>query len=250
MVATAFVLTNTQIYYRGADLTGYSNKVEVASTVDDQEATTFGSAGWKERLGGLFDFDASIEGLFSATDLGQPDDALFADLGNATAPLTLVPTGGGAIGDVAYPLRVLETSYQTLGEVGAINPFTAEMGGDWPVTRGRILNGKGTARTLTGTATPVQVGALLATQRMYATLHVLSVTGTNTPTLTVALQSDNAVGFLSPTTQHTFTAFTAIGGETTTVAGPVTDDYWRASYTISGTDPSFLFALAVGIGPI
>jgi hypothetical protein len=31
------------------------------------------------------------------------------------------------------------------------------------------------------------------------------------------------------------------------VSGPITDDWFRVSYTISGTTPSFLFAVTAGI---
>ena len=115
----------------------------------------------------------------------------------------------------------------------------------WPVVRGTSLHPPGTARTATGNGTAVQVGAVASGRQMYAALHVLSVSGTATPTLTVKVQSDT-VGFGSATDQITFTAATAVGGQISRVAGPITDDYWRASWTISGTNPSFLFVVVVG----
>jgi hypothetical protein len=108
-----------------------------------------------------------------------------------------------------------------------------------------VLHGP-TARTATGTGTSVQLGAVSSTQRLYVALHVFSVSGT-TPSLTVAIQSDNATGFPSASTVTTLTAATAIGSQITRVAGPITDDWFRVSYTISGTDPSFLFAVTAGI---
>ena len=147
-------------------------------------------------------------------------------------------------------MRALTADYETFGEIGEINPFKAELSGNWPVTHGRLLHPKGTARTATGVGTAFQVGALLATKRMYCTLHVLSISGTATPTITVRLESDNAVGFPSAVTQTTFTAMTAIGSQTATVAGALTDDWWRPAWTITGTNPSFLFVVAVGIGPL
>ena len=41
----------------------------------------------------------------------------------------------------------------------------------------------------------------------------------------------------------------ALDGQTGVVSGAITDQWWRVSYTISGTNPSFLFAVAAGVGP-
>jgi hypothetical protein len=74
------------------------------------------------------------------------------------------------------------------------------------------------------------------------------VTGTATPTITARIESDNASGFPSATTQLTFTGATAIGGQFLSTSGSaITDDWWRVAWTITGTSPSFLFAMAFGI---
>jgi hypothetical protein len=87
-----------------------------------------------------------------------------------------------------------------------------------------------------------------ASQKMYAALHVRSVSGTN-PTLDVVVQSDT-VGFPSATSRITFSQATATTNrhQFSSVAGAITDDYWRVSYTIGGTGtPTFSFAVTVGI---
>ena len=62
-------------------------------------------------------------------------------------------------------------------------------------------------------------------------MHVLAVSGTN-PTLDMIIQSDNVSGFTSPTTKITFDQAVAVGAQWgTRVAGPLTDDYYRASWT-------------------
>ncbi len=114
--------------------------------------------------------------------------------------------------------------------------------------RGQVLHPPGTARTVTGSGLARQLGALSATRALYVGLHVLSAAGT-TPSVTVVVESDDAVGMASPTTRATFTAATAAGGQTVQIPGPVTDDWWRVRWTISGTTPSFLFVAAAGLGP-
>jgi hypothetical protein len=109
------------------------------------------------------------------------------------------------------------------------------------------MHPNGTARTTTGTGTGIQLGAVTAAQRMYCNLHVLSISGTGTPTITVKLQSSVDNTFASPTDRIVFTAATALGGQASSALGAITDQWWRAQWTISGTNPSFLFAVSAGI---
>ena len=46
---------------------------------------------------------------------------------------------------------------------------------------------------------------------------------------------------------QTLTAATAAGSELVSLAGPLTDTFYRVDWTISGTTPSFSFAVVVGI---
>lgn len=247
MTLTPTVLTDCRIYMASADLTSHSNKVEVGAEVEELDKTTFGSGGAKERHGGIFDMSASISGFWEAGDLSKPDDMLWANLGAYTVPLTVVPTSG-AVGQLCYLSRVLEASYKPGGDHGKLMGWSADLKGNWPLVRGTVMHPQGTARTATGTGTGQLLGALSSAQALYVTLHILSVSGT-TPSLTVIIESDDNSGFTSATTRATFTAATALSGQTTKVDGAVTDTYWRARWTISGTTPSFLFACAAGIGP-
>jgi hypothetical protein len=246
MTLTPLILTDCRLYLDGADLTGYSNKAEMSAKAADLDRTTFASGAWKERKGGLFDGSASLEGFWQAGDLTQPDDLFWANLGVATVPLTGVPTGGN-VGDLAYLTRGLETEYTPGGKVGELLSWSAGLNVNWPIVRGQILHPQGTARTATGNGTARQIGALSSTQALYVCLHVTSYTDGS---LTVAVQSDDNSGMTSPTTQGTFTAATALGGQTMKINGPITDDWWRVTWTISGgVTHSFLFAASAGRGP-
>ena len=68
-----------------------------------------------------------------------------------------------------------------------------------------------------------------------------------TPTITARIESDDNSGFTSATTRATFTAATAISGETIRALGAFTDTWWRAAWTISGSSPSFLAMISMGI---
>lgn len=241
---SAFVLTNVRLFGGGCDFTSRSNKVELDVEGEVKDSTNFGSGGWKECLCGLLQGDMTAEGQWEAFDASKVDDDRWASLGAVTA-YTLCPDTAD-VGDLAWTLKSMEAQYKLGGQVGEIAPWTMSAKGAWPLGRGKVLHDPGTARTSSGNGTAVQLSAASSSQYLYATLHVLSVSGTDTPTLTVKVQSDT-VGFASATDQITFTAATTVGSQISRLVGPITDDYYRVSWTISGTNPSFLFVAAVSI---
>jgi hypothetical protein len=241
-----FVLADARLITGGADLSSAASKISIESSIKDEDVTTFASSGWTEVLGGLASTKLSGEGWWEAGDPGKVDDAAFTQLGGL-GPWTVCPSGGGALGTLAYFTSALEGSYQLLGEVGKVAPWTAEGVGSWPVVRGQIAHPPGTARTSSGTGTGAQLGAVAAGKSLYAALHVLSIAGTSTPSITVTVESDTSNSFGAPTSRVSFGAATAVGGQILRVAGPVTDTWFRPKWTISGTSPSFLFVVAFGI---
>lgn len=240
-----FVLLNTRFFAGGVDLTGVTNKISLEAEREEKPTTNFASGGWTELIGGLGSFKLSGEGQWEAGDSTKVDDGTWTDLGGL-GPVTVYPTTAN-VGDLAWLSKALRGSYSLGGTVGDVAPWSANLSGSWPLVRGIGLHAPGTARTATGTGTAFQHVAVTSTQYLYATLHVLSVSGTGTPTLTVKVQSDDSSGFSSATDRITFTAATAVGGQTSRALGAITDDWYRVSYTITGTGPSFLFAVGIGV---
>ena len=246
MALTPLVMTDVRIYYDSLDATGFSNHVELSPVADTDDMTTFGSGGWKENVATLKDTTALATVFWQAGDLTMPDDTAFAQLADATGPLTIVPTSG-AVASTAYLTKVVENSYKLTGDDGKLLKADLGFHGNTALARGQILHPQGTARTSTGNGTAVQLGAVLGSQRMYANLHVLSIAGTGTPTITVTIQSNVDNTFGAPTSRISFTAATTLQGQAGSVIGAVTDTWWRAIWTISGSSPSFLFAVSAGV---
>lgn len=245
-----FVLKGVRVFSGGVDLTSNSSKVELKSEIEAKEVTAFNPNSttevWAEVLGGLASTTVDGEGQWEAGDPSKVDDGLWATRGGV-GPLTVCPAGA-AVGDLAWVTRALNGSYALGGQVGDVAPWSATWSGSWPLARGQVLHPPGAARTVTGSGTARQLGALSDTQALYVTAHVLSASGT-TPSLTLTVESDDAAGMASPITQGTFAAASTVGGQAVKIPGPVVDGWWRVRWTVSGTGPSFLFVVAAGIGP-
>lgn len=243
-------LKNVRLFTGGVDLTTRNNKIALDPEYEEKDVTTFGSVDangdiWKDVIAGTGSAKLTAGGFWEAGDPSKVDDDAWAGLGGLDA-WTVCPVTGN-VADVAYLLGALSGNYQLGGGQGDVAPWQAAMASSGPVARGKVLHSAGTPRIATGTGTIVDLGAgVPAGKGLYATLHVLSVAGTSTPTITVAVQTAATLGFASPTTRITFAAATALGGQRLMVQGPITDQYARASFTITGSSPSFLFVVAVG----
>lgn len=241
------VLLDCRLFAVGADLSGHSNKIELSSEVEDKDATNYRSQGWKEVLGGLGSAELGGEGQWDAGDESLVDDASWAQLGG-NGPWSVGPDDS-VVGDLAYFMKAMRSSYKLGDAVGEIAPWTGTAKSSWPLVRGQFAHPPGTARTSTGDGTALQLGALTTGKRLYAALHVLSVAGTSTPTITVEIESDTEEAFGdSPETRLSFTAATARGGQILRTDGTAHADTWyRPTWTITGTNPSFLFVVALGV---
>lgn len=239
------ILTDAKLYVSSFDLSGDMNALALTYAAEMKDNTTFGAT-TRINKAGLKSIVAQHEGLWDSNGTDQPDDVFFSRIGTANVPVTISPQTG-ADGEVAFLFQAVHGEYTPGAPVGELYAFTVSMEGDngAPLVRGMVLH-PATARTATGNGTAMQLGAVSATQDVYATLHVIAASGTN-PTLDVTVRSDDNSGMTTPTTRLTFTQATGITSEWKSAAGAITDDYWRVTYTIGGTNPSFTFVVAVGI---
>ena len=243
------VLLNCRYFVGPADLTGHSNKVELTDSMEEKETTNYGSGGAKELLAGIESVEITGEGQWDAGDPGKIDDELWAARRVIEAHTVCPETA--AVGALAYLTQAVRLDSKLFGTVGDVAPWTLTAKGSWPLARGMVLQAPGSAITADAFGTGVQLGAVSATQRLYATLHLLSVAGTLSPDLTVTIQSDSADTFGSPTTVLSFSTIAAVGDQIVrTSIGAITDTWYRAVFDVDdhgGVGESFLALIALAI---
>lgn len=237
------VLTNCGLWVAQYNLAGDANALSFGLQSELQDDTAIGDTA-RTRTGGLLSLAFSAEGYWN----DEADAVLFDDVGLSDVPVTIAPAGS-TVGDRAFLARCAVAEFSPLGgAVGELRRFS--VGGEGTgvaAARGVVLHNA--TRTATGNAPAgVQLGALSATQTLYAAVHITTVSGTN-PTLVVKVQSDDNASFTSPTDRITFATATGTANlaQWSSVAGAVADDYWRVVWTITGTNPSFSFVVSAGI---
>ncbi len=237
------ILSDAGIWVGGFDLRGFSNQGSVEESVALIEDNVFGDTA-KRRKAGLLDVTGAARGYFDATlDAGlKAKVGLVDEVVTFSAPDTAEGSNAAFFQAAAGELVPID------GELGAMDGYSLGVeasGGDGLIHGAIMVHG---TKTVTANGTGRQLGAVSATQQLFAALHVVSVAGTN-PTLDVTVESEVDDAWASPITQITFAQKTAIGAEyPTPINGAVTDSWWRVGWTIGGSGgPSFKFIVSVGI---
>lgn len=255
-MADPVLLSDCKVYLGGYDITGSINSVkleakraELGNSRMGDDAETF--------YPGLMQVDAGVSGFYEAgsglvdTVIASPR-IISSSYDASEWPLTFAPPSApglaGADGNVCYNVRSAQFGYQIGSAHGGLLPYdlTSRVR-TGTMDRGTIMMAKAT-RTATYTGTARQLGAVTASQQLVAILHVFSVTG-GSGSVTVTVESDNLVGFATPTTRATFTAVATaagVGRQVVVTAGAITDDWWRVVATwTAGTNYSAACALAI-----
>ncbi|MGW5578715.1 hypothetical protein [Micromonospora chokoriensis] len=238
---TTFAFTDATIHVAGYDLSGDANQVSLSASADELDCTNFRSGGYRQRVTGLKSVQAQVAGFLS--DDAKVDAEAFNGLAVADRVVTIAPAAAET--SPAYMFRGGQISYEALGQVGELAPFSVSMvnTNSQGLIRGQLAKAKGNVSATGVLGSVVNLGAVAANQYLYATLHVFSA-GT---TLTVQVQSDNASNFPSPTTVATLGPITVPGGTwMIRVPGALTDTHYRLN--ISAVTGTFSVAGAIGIG--
>ena len=242
MAVTA--LTDARIWLAEFDLVDDTNEVGLDVDISALDKTNFGSGGKTELVGGLTTTVVSVNGFLNFAD-DQSDEALSSVLGTADKVATFA--ADDAAGSTAILAQGLASKLSRGAKVGELSTFSGTLTTSKTpgAVEGVLLAAEQTQTTTTSVA-GIQQGAVSAEQSGYAALHVFAASGTS-PTLDVTIESDDNAGFTSATTRMTFTQTATATSEWQSVAGAITDDYWRVVATIGGTSPSFTFAVSFGI---
>ena len=240
--------------YSNVDISYLVGSIEVACNAKSIELSTECSAldttamctstGWTSSIAGLRSSTFAASLMSDMVALGL-DDTLIGYFATADVPQSL--SIGSADGSLTYFWRGMATSYVALdGNVGdlAMSQFSGKSS-TGPMIRGSRVHPTSVARSATGNGAAFQLGTVSASKALHAALHVLDRTGT--ASMTLKIQSDDNSGFTTPTDRiSTFTAAAARGYQWGSVAGAITDDWWRCVYTITGTG-TITFGVSAGI---
>ena len=247
--------TNAKILIGGCDLSADSNQVTVAVSAKMLNNTVFGMTAESNRAG-IVTSKVDIAGFWDIVATGNPDgldNTIFAALGTNDQLLTVFANGytEGTSTDKGISLLTTLASYDAIdGKHGDLLGFKSSIQcRGLPLRSVPLKDATAAMITATGNGTKYQVGAVGATQFLYAGLHVLAYQGTS-PTLAVTIQSDADASAGGESTRITFNTVNGATGAqyATPVAGSITDTFWRATYTIGGSaTPGFRFLVWMAI---
>lgn len=242
---TEFVVDNAFAYMGGHDFTGDIHQWSLDGGSDVRQCTTFRNNGAHRYKIGLFTSALNMAG-YADFAVGGADESLWTPYA-ARASRVVTIGNSEAEGQPCCMTQQLTATFTPGGgaAVGEMSAFTmAGAGSDsFGAVRGTLLVEQVSVTTTGAKGTAVELGAVGADQRLFATLHLLGTAGTS---ITVLVESDADNTFASATTRGTFGPLTAVGGNwLTPVAGAITDTWWRVR--VSAITGTWVMAAAVGI---
>ncbi len=233
------VARDCRLYLDHNDLSGDTNSIDLGVGTAKVPDDCFGQS-VSLNLPGHLNWAIGAAGLLTLADDASEED-FNAKWDRSTSIVSAYPTG--VDGEKAYFGQAFQSEYRPGGRVGDALKWSWGAAAKGLLIPGYVLHTKA-SRSATGNGTGFQIGAVAAGKSLYAALHVFTATGT---TLDVKVQSDDNSGFTSATDRITFTQVaTTAGAQMSSVAGSITDDYWRIVYTIAGSGP-YVLAVAAGI---
>lgn len=240
-----YVVDSAFAYLGGHDFTGDINTWDCNSSFETLDKTTFRNNGSRLYRGGLFATAMSMAG-FADLDLYGSDGELFSAHSGRVARVVTAgnqETEGGPC--IITRGLVPQFTPGGGGAIGALSSFNMSATGTdrYGSIRATVLAAAQTVSTTGAKGTAVQLGAVGADERLFATLHLLGEPGTS---ITVLLESDSDNTFASATTRGTFGPLTASGGNwLSPVGGAITDTWWR--FRVSAITGSWDIAAAAAI---
>lgn len=234
-MADSFV-QGRKLYVGGRDLSGDWTTIALRGGREPVEFTR-GADNTRHSKAGLRSVAFEAEGIADlGADLQDEELASFVDLSDV--PIIVTPVDG-ADGATAWGFKAEMGDFTPIngGAVGGpLNFRVSARASSSRLVRG-LLAIPDTELSATTNGTAFELGAVGATQKLYACVQCLAISGTN-PTVDVVIAGDSVSTFLgTPETQITFTQITAAGAyEWKEVSGALADTWWRAQVTIGGTD--------------
>lgn len=237
-------LNDARIYVAQFNLSGDHNKINLEIGTNDSPDTVFGDTA--ESVKGTTNFINLTGEGFVTLGTTAVHSVLSEKINISDVPVTISYQSNSEDDYAEFFLAsVMRYNPFAAGDVGEHMGFQFDAKAQGTQSIQGIVKAIG-SKTTTASGTGADEGVIAATKTIYAVQHVLSVSGTN-PTLDTIIQSDTT-GFGSPTTRLTFAQTGVVGAELVSAAGPGgSDDFWRANWTIGGTDtPTFDIVVVFG----
>lgn len=228
------ILRDQRIYIDGYELTSRSNSCQIQASKDVKDATTFSNT-HREKLSGLRDFTFGMGGFM---DPDVADQAIWSSLDGSGFVITATPDVP-VLGGTAFLMNAIDSSIQILGAVGEVAPFQIGASGDSLMTKGVVMVLSSSAITTAGSSTIQQNSNAAVGKKLKLAIHVLSIAGTGTPSITFTLKSSQVAGMTSSTTLITTPAIDAVSGFYSEAILAAIGTYFQLSWTVTATTPSF-----------
>jgi hypothetical protein len=235
---------NSRIWFDGLASTGYLENIDVDGNVHAIDVSTLLHTA-KTFIPGLEDCKIKMKGFYDTNTIDPTStfEGWLFSRKRAVYPVTYLPAGGNTLGDPAYILYGLMTSYT----IDSIVKDAVSVKTEFQTSRG-LLTAKvlvpDIAETASNAGTTSLDNAASSANGGSAALQVSAVSGSASPSLAVKLQHSTDNSIWADVTGGAFSTVTAVDGQFIEFTGTV-NRYLRVVTTVTGTTPQFTYNVTV-----
>jgi hypothetical protein len=252
---SVYVLRDCKHYLDGYDISGDTNKLTAKFMADEHDVTTFGNSGFHAKIAGLTQGQIDSEGFWYADGVDGPDEVFYSRFGSGNASSTdstvTVCPADGTSGSVAWFGSQTIFEYTFLdGAVGDPATFKTTAKTRTQLVRGLIAVQSTMSLSGTASSSGIFLGVVGSTQSLYGAFHLMSITGSGTPVITMRIEgATNSASFAGSGQWFPFTSQSTSSGEVVRGANSSSrvDTYYRAVWTTSPSTASFTGVVSIGI---
>jgi hypothetical protein len=224
---------NTRVLYGNVALSCYLRSVSPQASIDMLDITTLCDTS-RQFTSSLRDFSLNLDGFLDDDGTaGSVVEALTAPIATGSTVPTSVAPNGFAAGQSVWLVPARTLSFEPTSQVADVVTFNMALGSGTPANTGVSLIDLA-ALTTTGNGTTIDQSAATSNGAL-AHLHVTAVDGSDLDLDVVVQHSTNGSDW---STLLSFTSVSTTTSEVVYSTGTV-NRYVRATWTITGTDPSF-----------
>lgn len=231
------ILTDANVFVDGFEMQSEMNALSVDPSKETKEDTAFGQ-NTRSFVPGLKTVAMNVSGICK-----QVNEANLSDIDNENVVVTF--SDENSEGAVAYSFKSSQSSYNKSFTHGELVEFSFDAFATNDMVRGYIASIEKNVTT-DGVGSALNLGAITSGQKLYASLHVLSVSDSDS--LDVDIEMDATGAFSgSESVVASFNTASLPTSEWVEVEGPLTGDYFRAVHAVTGTDVSIDYVLFLAV---
>jgi hypothetical protein len=244
-----FVIKSPKIYFNGRFISCYTNNLSLNIESAEQNVTTLGSTKFEEYVSGNARWNMDYSGYYVSGE-NEIEPLYFNSIGSTGNNVMVVPSNNATTGSYAYFGNAISSRYQSLGNMGEVNPLSISMIGNGNIYDGTVVLMKPISSS--GYSDVYDLGTARTTgDQVHAMKQIVNCASSGSMVSIIQANSSSGFTVLNPGIDIiTFDNSTGIDSELKSGEVSLGQRFYRVNFGTTGLTPNkeFESIIAVAVG--